>query len=168
MLLSFVVNLYTLPFNAEFFLVPIIFVFAVLRVIADTRAELKSAKIFIDIILGLIGMMVFTFAIWGVTHQIETLSVSKILLSFLIPILLSLSYVPYLYLMALYIAYEWIFARINIHVNDDKVASFMKREIVIAFNVNLNKVKHFIDNGYKDFHRIREREDVIRLVRQYK
>lgn len=113
--LEFIVWLYVFPLWAELLFVPSVTFIVLLATVAKymktdgiklTRKVLNGTQVFI-------GFVVMLFAFIGFARSPEALFTFKNLELFLLPIILSSTYVPSVYFIALYSKYELVFNRIN-------------------------------------------------------
>ncbi len=114
-LLEFIIWLYVFPLWAELLLVPFVTFIILLATVAKsmntegielTRKVLSGTQVFI-------GLLILLFAFIGFAKSPATLFTFQNLELFLLPLVLSLTYVPSVYFIALYSKYELVFNRIN-------------------------------------------------------
>lgn len=114
-ILEFIIWLYVFPLWAELLFVPFVTLIVLLATVAKymktdgielTRKVLNGTQVFI-------GLVVLLFAFIGLVKSPATLFTFENLELFLLPIVLSLTYVPSVYFIALYSKYELVFNRIN-------------------------------------------------------
>lgn len=114
-LLEFIIWLYVFPLWVELLLVPLVTLIVLLATVSKyvktdgielTRKVLNGTQIFI-------GLLILLFAFIGFAKSPATLFTLQNLELFLLPIILSLTYVPSVYFIALYSKYELVFNRIN-------------------------------------------------------
>lgn len=102
---SFIENFYTFSLFVELLLVP----FVVLLVGVATVSEIKKEHLvnrIMNRILILVGLVVMVISIGEIAANFQKFITYATLQEFLLPILLSLMYLPYLYLLSRYIRYE--------------------------------------------------------------
>lgn len=114
-ILEFIIWLYVFPLWAELLFVPFVTFIVLLATVAKymktdgielTRKVLNGTQVFI-------GLLVLLFAFIAFVKSPATLFTLQNLELFLLPIVLSLTYVPSVYFIALYSKYELVFNRIN-------------------------------------------------------
>ncbi|AHB42016.1 hypothetical protein RAAC3_TM7C00001G0150 [Candidatus Saccharibacteria bacterium RAAC3_TM7_1] len=113
--LEFIIWLYVFPLWAELLLVPFVTLIVLLATVAKymktdgielTRKVLNGTQVFI-------GLLILLFALIGFVKSPVALFTFQNLELFLLPIVLSLTYVPSVYFIALYSKYELVFLRID-------------------------------------------------------
>lgn len=114
-ILEFIIWLYIFPLWAELLFVPFVTFIVLLATVAKyiktdgielTRKVLNGTQVFI-------GLLVLLLAFISFVRSPATLFTLQNLELFLLPIVLSLTYVPSVYFIALYSKYELVFNRIN-------------------------------------------------------
>lgn len=129
--LEFIIWLYVFPLWAELLFVPFVTFIVLLATVAKymktdgiemTRKVLNGIQVFI-------GLVVLFLAFISFARSPETLFTFQNLELFLLPIALSLAYVPSVYFIALYSKYELVFNRINYPMELNRKA---KRTIKLA------------------------------------
>lgn len=114
-ILEFIIWLYAFPLWAELLFVPFVTFIVLLATVAKyiktdgielTRKVLNGTQVFI-------GLLILLFTFIGFVKSPAVLFTFQNLELFLLPIILSLTYVPSVYFIALYSKYELVFNRIN-------------------------------------------------------
>ncbi len=142
--LGFILNIYTFPLWIELLLVPTITFTALsiqiteLQKSKDPRYDMVN-KIF-NKILSLTGLILLVITIYNTICNHEeyfTILNAKI---FILPIILSTLYLPFIYLWALYLTYDELFIRISINNKDQRISNFMKKRLLRTFHLRLWKL----------------------------
>lgn len=113
--LEFIIWLYVFPLWAELLFVPFV-TFIVLLTTAAKYTKTDGIKLTRKVLNGtqvFIGLVVILLAFIGFARRPEVLFTFQNLELFLLPIILSSTYVPSVYFIALYSKYELVFNRIN-------------------------------------------------------
>lgn len=129
-LVEFVVNFYTLNYFAELILVPIITIVVLLNVFSEIKKEYAQIKKISDYILQFIGISFVIFGFYKVIFNYETLITSHNLISLVLPTMLSIALIPYLFLFILLMKYELtLSSKITIfyHKFKEKLANIFKK-----------------------------------------
>ena len=157
--LEFILNLYTFSFPVELFLVPFISFVAALEIFAGTRAEYRQVNKFLKFVLVLVGFFLLTFSIRYIVFNMQNFLTFENLRSFLLPLILSIILVPYIYIMALVMQYEILFVRINIANDNSKFARHAKMKVLTHCHINLSKLTKVARNAR--YPKINEKKDVL-------
>lgn len=168
-ILIFLVHFYTLPFLAELVTLPIITVIILMGAYAATQKKNASVKKITDVLLSawFIFLIVHSISqIWK-SHQ-ELLTVNN-LLSFLLPMLLTLAFSPFLYLFAVYMEYEALLVRIDLIIGrkNKQLAKYTKTQIRKTFKLNLPRLVQFSKSCGPELVQASNEEDLDRLIARY-
>jgi hypothetical protein len=119
--LDFIINFYVFPIYIELIVMPIMFVLFGILVFSEHKPEYKTVHDLIAAVLAIVGIGYAAYFLynayqgWGPFARLETAK------QFLVPIALSLLFVPFVYLAMLYASYERFFARSSFYVKDPSV-----------------------------------------------
>lgn len=83
------------------------------------------------------GLVLIGVALYRAVADVYAFATFQTLGDFLLPILLSALYLPFVYAWALFLAYEMLFARIGIHNQDRQLARYLKRRVLVTFHGRL-------------------------------
>lgn len=158
-LFEFFTNFYTLDLWLELLLLPILaflgIMLAMIEVYPDRISNTKIAKTIINIPILVIVSIYFFNSISIVFDQMNTFLTLTTLKKLLLPIILIIWSIPFLYLLSLYSLYESFFIRIKyLYHNNIKLQSYAKWQIFskCLFNMTrLHKISSSINRaGIKD------------------
>lgn len=148
-LVEFIINSFTFSLMTEMILQPILWVLTSLQSFSETKEEWKPAKNFFDIVVSMVSLVFlgFTFRTAIRTFSIE--GVPDLLVTFCVPILLSICYVPVVYVLALRAKYRELFVRIVIRgVNNKREIRKRKWAVVLACGASYRKICEFSRRYY--------------------
>lgn len=141
--LEFVVNLYSFSLPVELILMPFITLVAMISSYASIKSDHKMVKPFCDFILGIFGIVLIIYTVKEIVSDFQGFITLKNLRDFLLPVLSTLVFLPYIYLLALYSQYESLYRR-TLRINKDKrVARYTIWRTFLAYRLNLKKVIKF-------------------------
>ena len=166
---EFLVNFYTFPLLCETILIPFIFVFAGMAAIADRKVEDKSTKKLVDFSLGVFGIFILVFSFVKMLSDFQGFATSENLRTFILPPLLTVGYMPFMYLVALFMAYEDFFILLDLRVGkrDAMLAKFTKWQILRLCHVNLGKFIRMSQESRQELMRARDKTEVKSIIRKY-
>jgi hypothetical protein len=107
--------------------------------VAGLKPESKQVERGIEYVLGVIGTVLVVVVRKAIVDFRNFASLHN-LRDFFLPPIFTLAFVPYLYVLALFMKYESIFNRIDYVNNDASLSRYAKRKIVIFFHVNLKRL----------------------------
>ena len=164
LVLEFIVNVYSFDFWAELVIVPVVSLVAMMSVYAEAKTEYKQVKPFLDAILSILGIVILAFTIYEIVIDFHNFATTGTLRDFLLPLLFTTTFLPFIYFMALLVKYEDIFTRIDIFNTDKELAQYAKRRILIACHINLRKLSRCSKNIRAL--RFASKDDVLALVQR--
>lgn len=168
--LEFIINLYVFNLVVEFLLVPILFVVAALLAYSGSKKEYNPIKNVLQFLLALYGIFLIIFAIVQVIGDFKDFATLYNLKDFLLAPLLTVSYLPFVYFLALYGTYDALFTRVDIFLRDQntELRRFTKRQILHACLFNLKKLNRFSTNCTTQLMSIKNKSDIVSLTRQFR
>lgn len=158
---EFIINFYTFNFFVEMVLVPLIFFLMAMSTIAGTEKKFGLVKKIMDFSLTSVGIIIIAYAFIGLINHSSDLASFDNLRAFVLPPALTILYVPFIYLLALFMAYEILFVRLDslLHHNKSLIA-LVKKKIILSFHIKLKKLNQFSSNCAKEFLTFKNENDV--------
>lgn len=145
--LEFFVNLYVFGLWIEMLLVPFSALMGGMIAIAESDIKYNDVKKLLNIFLGLMGIVLISFAIYKIFTDFGNFVTEKNFVNFTLPIILTIMFLPFVYLVALFSSYETLFIRMPFFIKDQVVLDYSKKKIIFSFGLNLKEVnawgKHF-------------------------
>ena len=169
-LYEFIVNVYTFPLWAEFFFLPFVTFIILLDTVASLNKKYTDLSKILKILQFIIGISVLIYSIYSIIHDFKNFKTLNTLKDFLLPIILSISFIPFIYISLLYSNYEHIFKRLNLgYKKDNKLKNYAKIEILKYSLFNLKKVKKILDkNVIHNLMFIENKKGVDNLIKSLK
>lgn len=169
LILEFVVNFYVFNFVVELIMVPMLSIIVLMGTVAGTQKEYMVVEKIMNSILAIFGICFIVFSCFSIANNFQNFATVANLYSFLLPIILTIVYLPFIYFIALYAAYENIFVRLDSLLNHDKMlARFAKQRILILCFINLRKLNRFSSKGVMKLAGLDNRDDVLCIIQQFK
>ncbi|WP_407480864.1 hypothetical protein [Elizabethkingia meningoseptica] len=148
-IIEFFVNLYTFNLLTELIIFPCLAFLGMLsaysEISAETSKEHKKVSSCLNQFLGIIGFIYIMFALYKTILEFKTVSWVDISKQFVLPIILTVSSIPYFWLLALYMKYENMFVASNVIFKDKGKIERLKIKIYTLY------YSHF---SFKRIHRI--------------
>lgn len=167
LVLEFILTLYTFNLIAEIILVPILVFIGAMSAVSELKKEYLPVKKLFDFILSIIGIFFIVFALGKVFGDFQHIMTSQNLKTLILPSLLTVAFIPFVYLFALIMTYEMLFDRLNFfNKNNPDLIKFTKRKIILACHLNLSKLNHFAKESTQDLMKVKTREDVINMIKK--
>jgi hypothetical protein len=143
LLLEFVVQLYVLPLLFEMFFIPIAVIIVTLLAYCEMNPQHESVKRLLNRMLATFGFIILGYAIYRLGAGFSEFWQISTVLSFLLPIVLTVLFVPFLWLVAVAVAYENVFCRLRFFVEDPKLQAFVRRQMYWNFGLRFNEVNRW-------------------------
>lgn len=168
LVLEFIVTLYSFNFWIEMIFVPVMFLIVAMGAVAEIKKEYLPVKKLIDYVLSFIGIFLIVFAVSKIIGDYQGFLSADNLRSFVLPPLMTLAYMPFLYIFALIMAYEMLFVRLDIFLKNDKtLAGFAKQKIFRLCFLNLGKLNRFAKESTSDLLNLKDKNGILSLVEKF-
>ena len=165
--LEFFVNLYVFNFWIEFMIVPIFGIIGGMKAIAERNKEYEIVDKLLNFIFVAAGLFLLFYASYKVVTHFENFVTIQNLESFYMPILLSILFIPFVYIAALIAAYETLFIRLQFFVPDKAVLRYAKLKTILSIQFNLSKLNRWSDYINKNW-RFKNRKEVKEAIGAFK
>ena len=119
-LFEFIVNVYSFNIFIEIILLPILALFVITDTYADYNEDAKKVKPITNGVLSIFGFFLLVYSINQIRLDYSTFTTISNLKGFLLPVILTISFIPFLYFTALYMKYENLFVRIGFRFDKDE------------------------------------------------
>jgi len=143
LILEFIINLYVFNIFIELILIPVLFFIAGMSAIAENKEKYNPVKKLLDYILMILGVWILIHATYNIINNYRSFINKENLFGFCLTPLLTLSYLPFIYFMALYMQYEVFFVRMGFLNTNKSYINYAKWRIIIFCNFNLRKLNRF-------------------------
>lgn len=141
LILEFVVNLHQFGLITELLLLPIILFLTMIQVVAGREEQSQKVKSLVDWVLVVFGFAMLGISLQRILADFRGFATNPNLKSFLLPIILSISFIPFAYCVALYMNLELLFIRLGIFLTNKKNLRFAKWRTVLKSKLSLKKLK---------------------------
>lgn len=129
-ILLFITSFYTLPLVFEIILLPIATFLAVTQGYVKYHPEYKEVGKFCTYLLSIIGFAYFLYATLGIYRHPESLFTRENLFEFVLSILLTLWYLPYLFAWKILLVYEKFGKSLKQNLKDPELIKFSRVAII--------------------------------------
>ena len=162
-IVEFIVNLYVFNLWGEILFFPFIVILSTLLAFSETDNQYDSVKKILNGFMVIIGSSLLIYAVYKTITDFSKFATLKNLQDFYLPILYSLSFIPFIYLIALYSNYETFFIRLGFFVEQSSVLRYAKFRTIFATNLsikNLNSWSQYVNSNWR-FKSKQEVDDAI-------
>lgn len=143
---EFIVNFFTFSLLKELIFVPILVFIVLMQTSASFKPEHKPVEKLFTFLLNSIGIFIFVFSLYKTIQQYDKLLTIENLKDFILPVYLTITFIPFLYIYNLIAKYEVLWTRLNITIKDDKQRAIIKKYIIKVANINTNKLINISKN----------------------
>jgi hypothetical protein len=167
-ILQFIINLYTFSLAIELIILPSITFIIMIAAVAAMQQRNEVVKQAADSVLAIFGFFLIAYAIVSILDNFQGFATSENILSFILPLLLTFVYLPFLYFFALFVAYQDVFVQIDMFLRRDQdLANFVRQKILISCKVNLRKISRFTKEYTKKLTTLKNTDDVMALIQDF-
>lgn len=136
-LVEFVSGLSSFPLILELILLPVIVTLAGVQIVAQQRRGNEAVAKFAAGLLGCLGVLIFLASVIALISNPKIVTSRMTLTEFLVPLILNVSIIPFVYCIALIARYEDVYLRIGLFTKDNDVAMYAKRAVLAKFHLKL-------------------------------
>ena len=144
--LEFIVAFYAFSLWIELLIVPLSTLVAGMLAIAQTDKKYEHVEKLLNGLLMWFGMGLIFYAAFKLFSDFGLFAKPQTLTDFYLPPTLSLFYLPFLFVVALYVNYETAFIRLQFAIKKPALRTYAKRCAIIAFHFRIELLKRWIRN----------------------
>lgn len=164
-IVEFIANFYSFSLIAELILIPIMTLIIVTQVFGSDKPEHKPVVKLLDGIISLFGLIVLIYTVYRISQGFSDFANLTTLKSFLFPIILTLSFLPFLYFVALWSLYEIMIIRVGSRLKKKKHKRYLKKKMFMTFMLNRKKLRKF--QKEMGFEPITNKKDIKRTLKKF-
>jgi len=173
-LVGFIVDSYNFSLICEIILIPLFVFLSLMLGIAEHKVEYENKEYEITANLlryttAGVGLFLIFSSLNRFLSDIKNIVLLELIKDFILPITLSMMFIPYIYFLVLYSSYKKLFMRLKFKKTiDDKYRTFLYLKILLFCRFNINKVNNFIDYSEIMKSYVKSKDDINRLFKNYK
>src|SRR5690606_18115801 len=149
----------------ELILIPILTIVGVSQVFTQDKPEYKPVEKLFNGFISLFGFVILVYTVYRISQEFGQFANLMTLKSFLLPIVLTILYLPFLYLVALWSLYEVMILRMGIRLKKKNHKSYLKKQMFRTFLLNRKKLREF--QREMGFEPIMDKKDVERTLKNF-
>lgn len=146
----FIGEFYTLPLWGELLLVPFLTVVGLMLVIAEGKPEHAIVMKPLGCIQVAGGLGILAYSVYRIVEDFRNFATLTTAREFGSPILLSLMFLPFLYGLILYMAYERALIRLSFSMHDEGLRRYAILCGAVAFRANFDLFNRYVRNLQQD------------------
>lgn len=164
-ILQFIISTFTFSIWIELLIFPVITFIVLLEAVSSKDNKYNRVEKFLSNILSILGFIILFFALQNAVTTYNNYGTINLLITFLIPFVLSIFYVPITYLFIMYAKYELLFCKIEFAINEKNKKRY-KIILVKSFKLSFKKINYYLKNCiYKLYKNIND-EDFLKLIKE--
>jgi hypothetical protein len=168
-LLEFVSNIYSFNVWIELPLTLVIFSFSMVGEVASKKPEYVPVKRLIEGVLSFIGWAMLAFVVYKSISNFSELATWDTARSLVLPLILTIAFIPYVYALALQLAYEVVFFRVDFALRDNRpLARFARERLSKLCSNSVARVKRVTDSSEFDPWNLKSRKEVLDMIDRLK
>ncbi len=161
-IIGFLVNFYNLNFWIEFVLFPVLFILFWLAIVE------KPIKKIANFVLLLFGGFLIVFTIIQLVINFSDFVSYDTLQTFILPLALTLLYMPFIYLMTLYMKYGVLFCMINLYYEDDPIfLNIAKHKIFNLCKFSIKNVDDFTNKIRGKITKLSKKKILMDIIKEF-
>lgn len=139
--LVFIVELVSFPLWVELLMLPALVFLTLLIAVAELKPEHASVLNLFRVVQVLSGLLIFGFSLALVVERVEEFWSLNMFREFALPLLLWLLFVPFIYLLAVLMAYEESFVILRLRPQSVPIVRYARWRALLAFGFDIDAVK---------------------------
>jgi len=164
--LEFLINFYVFSLWIELLLVPVFGILGGLLGIAASNKQYEAVQKSLNYVMAIIGTFFIGYALYMTVSDFNNLFILNNFKSFILPVFLTIMFLPFIYFWALYANYETLFIRLQFFVRDKSLLSYVKKKTILAFRLNLWSLNNW--SKYINTLRFEDHDSVDEAIRNFK
>lgn len=142
-IIQFIIGVYTFSLLVEIILIPILFLIGAMIAIADSDKKHAQVKRLLEYLLSIFGVIVIVFTVYMLVTNFGEIMKKKTFYDFMVPVLLTFFYLPFIFIMMIYTTYEDVFSRLRFSIKNKMLRNIAMLYSAIAFNIRLDLLERW-------------------------
>lgn len=164
--LEFILGFYTFPLAGELVLVPVITVLGAVKVFAEKKEEYRPAEKFLDGLFVVFGIFVVGNAVFKLWIGFDAFASMQTLRDFYTPPLLSFLFLPFLFALSVFLAYERVFRKLKNHSRDEATYRYARSQAVRNFLLGPRQLERWANTTF--LNRLTSKDAVNESIADFK
>lgn len=140
---TFIAEAYSFSLATELILIPLLTMMSGVQVLSENRPAHAQAGKLAAAILAMVGAAYVGYGMYGVVSDFQTFATWNTVREFFIPIVLSLLFLPYLYVVSVAVSYEMNFVALQWAVKDNALRRYAKVQAITRFRLDLDGLRRW-------------------------
>jgi len=162
LLLDFFVNLYKMPLFLELVFVPFTALIGGLLAVAQSDEKYVTVQKLLNGILLAVGLGVLVFATYKMTTDFGAIANANTLRDLALPIIYNIAFIPLLWAMSIYAAYEAVFCRLPFVIKDCALHPYTRRRLLLGFRTDVSALNDWFKAAWSGA--LNTRSDILQSI----
>ncbi len=145
-IVEFIINFISFNLWIELIILPIMTMAGRIQVLAERNIKHQAVKKLMEYFIAYFSLFVFCCSLYLTIKQHENFLSIQTLKTFILPMVLSLTLLPFIYLFNLLVKYQSLWKVLKSNIRDKKLRAKVKKRILWIANFNINKVVSITEN----------------------
>lgn len=168
-LIQFLVNTYTFDFIVELIIIPVFTLIFMMIEFSKTNGKYHKIKVLLSRFIELSGAIIIVFAIYSLIDNPDEVISKKGFNNLVVPVILSIAILPYMYLLTVYIRYEGVRNKVRVAIPNKALRLYALTIFQLFFRGSISTAEWWADTLFtKDLTSINDVNDSIHLIRKMK
>ncbi|HQO56724.1 MAG TPA: hypothetical protein PK321_10395 [Clostridia bacterium] len=168
-LVEFFTGTFTFCFLAELIIQPVIAFFILLQIVSNTKKDYNTINRLLNWIIAILGFVILGFTIKTAINEYKKVNSMQTIISFCLPLFLSLLYLPFAHCFAVYAKYEILFIRMGFKEPHNKKLRLMHRlKVISVCKLSYKKICEFTNNYIKNMYVTMNETDFDIIISNFK
>lgn len=141
--ITFIAESYSFSFAIELILIPFLVVITGIHILSEKKPEHASVHKLAGAILAVIGVVYIGYGLYMAGNDFQAFATLNTLRDFLLPIILSLLFLPFLYVVSVIVSYELTFVRLHWALKDSDLRRYAAFWAIINFRFDLKGLRRW-------------------------
>ena len=136
-IIQFIVGVYAFPLLVEVILVPFLATIGAMAAIADSDKKYAQVKSLLEYLLFCFGLLVIAYTVYMLATNFGGIAKEKTLYDFIVPALLTILYLPFIFVLMVYSTYEQVSVRLRFSIKNNMLRYVAMVYAILVFNVRI-------------------------------
>jgi len=142
-LVAFIAEAYSFSFIAEMILFPFLCIVAMMQVMSEKDPKHAAVHTLTNALIVITGLVYLVYGLYMAANDLDAFVTWHNLREFLVPILLSLLFLPYLYMVCILVSYEFILVALRWTFKDDSLRRYAIFQAVARFRFDIDGLRRW-------------------------
>ena len=168
-LFEFIINSFNFNLIGELIFIPFVTIISIMEKISENKEEYKSVNKFFKIIIFFIGLIIIFLSFKHLILDYKEFQNLSTLKNLLLAPILTILFIPIIYILGLLIEYDGLFCRLNMGLpKKNNIKLYAKFHLFKELKINLNRIYKANNMGIYNLMKIQTKEDVKEMIRTYR